>query len=46
MVIKPEQVGELTEFEKKQCSVLEEIIDSKLQHGHLHDELKSKEGLL
>ena len=45
MVIKPEQVGELTEFEKKQCSVLEEIIDSKLQHGHLYDELKSKEGI-
>ena len=46
MVIKPEQVGELTGFEKKQLSVLEEIIDDELQHGHLYDELKSKEGVI
>jgi len=46
MVIKPEQVGKFTPLEKKQCSVLEEIIDNELKYGHLYDELKSKEGVI
>jgi arginase family enzyme len=45
MVVSPDMIGNLTNSEKENAYVLEEIIDRQLLNGHREEELESEKGI-